>query len=224
MQGDAEASRDVIGFFQGAMEPFRALGVAVLIIDHQSKLQAGQTYQHKGAFGSVFKSNLARSVLQVEATERGEGTLTARVRQKKHNFGPLAEPFGIKLDFSEESVTLEAVELGAAELAEEATLNAAERVKLALEAGSAYPWEIADITGIPLKIVKNTLTGLRKQGSWRLPARWMGARSSSGYRPNVPIPIRGMGRGTVVMHSPTCTSTSKGRRSFERWGNAVRHL
>jgi hypothetical protein len=37
-------------------------------------------------------------------------------------------------------------------------------VKLGLEDGPAYPWEIADITGVPLKTVKNVLTGLRKQG------------------------------------------------------------
>jgi hypothetical protein len=164
LQGDAEASRDVIGFQHEALGPFREMGTAVLLIDHQSKLQAGQSYQSKGAFGSVYKSNLARSVIQAEATERGEGTLTVRLRQKKHNFGPLAEPFGVKLAFSEEAVEMRAVELGAAELAEEGTLTAAERVKLALEDGPAYPWEISDFTGVPLKTVKNALTGLRKQG------------------------------------------------------------
>lgn len=164
LQGDAEASRDVISFFSQAMEPFRARGVGVLIIDHQSKLQAGQSYQSKGAFGSVYKNNLARSVIQVEATERGEGTLTLRLRQKKHNFGPLAEPFGATLTFAEDEVTLELVELGAAELAEEATLNATDRVKLALEQGPAYPWEVAQFTGLAVKTVKNTLSGLRKQG------------------------------------------------------------
>src|SRR5206468_1669066 len=102
-----------------------------------SKLQAGQSYQSKGAFGSVYKNNLARSVIQVEATERGEGTLALRLRQKKHNFGPLAEPFGATFTFGEEEVVLEPVELEAAELAEEATLNAADRVKLALEQGPA---------------------------------------------------------------------------------------
>ena len=163
MQGDAEAARDTIGFFVEHIEPLRTLGVAVLIIDHQSKLQAGQNYQSKGAFGSVFKSNLARSVIQVEATERAEGRLTVRLRQKKHNFGPLADPFGVKLSFSEEAVSLEPVELKAAELAEETTLNAADRVKLALEDGPAYPWEIAEITGLAVKTVKNALTGLRKQ-------------------------------------------------------------
>ena len=103
-------------------------------------------------------------MIQVEATERGEGTLIVRLRQKKHNFGPLAEPFNVQLSFSEEAVTLEAMELKAAELAEEATLTAPDRVKLALADGPAYPWEIAEITGVPLKTVKNVLTGLRKQG------------------------------------------------------------
>ena len=163
LQGDAEAARDVIGFFQKSIEPFRAEGIAILIIDHQSRLQAGQSYQSKGAFGSVFKTNLARSVIQAQATERGEGTLTVRLRQKKHNFGPLAEPFGVRLCFTEQAVSLEAVELDASELAEEATLNATDRVKLALENGPAYPWEIAEHTGLAVKTVKNVLTGLRKQ-------------------------------------------------------------
>ncbi len=57
------------------------------------------------------------------------------------------------------------VELKASELAEEATLTAPERVKLALENGPAYPWEISETTGIPLKTIKNVLTGLRKQGA-----------------------------------------------------------
>jgi hypothetical protein len=164
LQGDAEAARDVIGFFQKSIEPFRAEGIAILIIDHQSRLQAGQSYQSKGAFGSVFKTNLARSVIQVQPTERGEGTLTVRLRQKKHNFGPLTEPFGVKLSFTEKAVSLEAIELDASELAEEATLNATDRVKLALENGPAYPWEIAEHTGLAVKTVKNVLTGLRKQG------------------------------------------------------------
>jgi hypothetical protein len=165
LQGDAEAARDVIGFFQKSIEPFRAEDIAVLIIDHQSRLQAGQSYQSKGAFGSVFKTNLARSVIQAQATERGEGTLTVRLRQKKHNFGSLAEPFGVKLSFTEEAVGLEPIELDSSELAEEATLNATDRVKLSLESGPAYPWEIAEHTGLAVKTVKNALTGLKKQGT-----------------------------------------------------------
>ncbi len=174
LQGDAEASRDVIGFHRQVIEPIRALGVAVVIVDHQSKMQAGQSYQQKGAFGSVYKSNLARSVIQVEAAERGEGTLTVKLRQKKHNFGPLAEPFAAKLVFTEDAITIEPVELGAAELAEEATLNAADRVRLALEDGPAYPDEIAAHTGLALKTVQNTLTGLRKRGTVKTTGKVLG--------------------------------------------------
>jgi hypothetical protein len=36
-------------------------------------------------------------------------------------------------------------------------------VKLALEGGPAYPWEIAEVTGLAVKTVKNVLSGLRKQ-------------------------------------------------------------
>jgi RecA-family ATPase len=154
LQGDAEAARDVIGFFQKNLEPFRTEGVGVLIIDHQSRLQAGQSYQSKGAFGSVFKTNLARSVIQVEATERGGGTLTVRLRQKKHNFGELVMPFEVKLSFTEEMVTLEAVELAAAELADEGTLNAKERIRLALQAGPAFPADLAEATGLALKSLR----------------------------------------------------------------------
>ena len=137
----------------------------MLIIDHQAKLQAGESYQRKGAFGSVYKANLARSVVQAEATERGEGTLTLRIRQKKHNFGPLADPFGVELAFSEESVSLRAVDLDPAQMAEETTLTAPERVKLALQDGPLYPSEIVEATDVPAKTVKNSLTGLRKQGT-----------------------------------------------------------
>jgi hypothetical protein len=116
-----------------------------------------------GRFPLLSARLVTNRVIQAQATERGEGTLTVRLRQKKHNFGPLAEPLAVKLSFSEEAVGLKAVELGASELAEEATLNATDRVKLALENGPAYPWEISEHTGLAVKTVKNALTGLRKR-------------------------------------------------------------
>jgi hypothetical protein len=52
----------------------------------------------------------------------------------------------------------------ASELAEEQTLNSTDRVKLALDAGPAFPMEIVEATGLALKTVKNALTQLRKGG------------------------------------------------------------
>jgi hypothetical protein len=164
LEGDAEAARDVIGFFQKRIEPFRAIGVTVLVIDHQSHLRSGQRCQDKSAFGSVFKTNLARSVIQVEPISHEAGALTVKLRQKKHNFGPLATTFGAKLEFSEERVTLQAEELDAADLAEEGTLSAKDRIKLALEDGPANAEKLAEDTGIHIKTVRNTLSKLRNSG------------------------------------------------------------
>jgi hypothetical protein len=164
LQGDAESARDVIKFHAEYLEPFRAAGVTLLMVDHQGKTQAGERYQNKRTFGSVYKENLARSVLQVEPGERGDGLLTLKLRQTKHNFGPKAEPFGVRLTFSEEKITVDEQPLDATELAEETVLNARERVILALKEGPAYPADIAETCIMPLGTVKNELTRLRKSG------------------------------------------------------------
>ncbi|PLS85374.1 MAG: hypothetical protein CYG60_12955 [Actinobacteria bacterium] len=167
LEGDAEAARDVIGFYQKVLEPFRTAGVTVLVVDHQSRLQAGERYQNKRAFGSVFKTNLARSVVQVEAVERGENMLVVRLRQNKHNFGALTNPLGAKLSFSEEQVTIDAVELEEEDLTTEETLSARDRVLMALRmVGEGTPSEVAELTtGLTLGTVKKELSKLRKGGA-----------------------------------------------------------
>jgi AAA domain len=164
LQGDAEWARDVIRFHHEYLDPFRAAGVTLLVVDHQGKAQGGERYQSKRTFGSVYKENLARSVIQVEPGDRGEGLLTLKLRQTKHNFGPKAEPIGTKLTFTEESITVDVQSLDATELAEEAVLNAGDRVMLALKGGPAYPTDIAETCIMPLGTVKNELTRLRKRG------------------------------------------------------------
>ena len=164
LQGDAEAARDVIRFHHDYLDPFRTAGVTLLVIDHQGKTHAGERYQNKRSFGSVYKENLARSVIQVEPGDRGEGLLTLKLRQTKNNFGPKSQPFGARLMFAEEKITVGAHELDATELAEEGTLNAGDRVRLALKNGPAFPAEIAEACDIPLGTVKNELTRQRKRG------------------------------------------------------------
>lgn len=108
LQGDAENARDVIKFHHEYLDPFRAEGITLLVIDHQAKTQAGERYQSKRTFGSVYKENLARSVIQVEPSDRGAGLLTLQMRQRKNNFGPKAEPFGVRLAFTEERISVDA--------------------------------------------------------------------------------------------------------------------
>ncbi len=126
------------------------------IIDHhQGKTQPGERYRSKRTSGSVYKENLARSVLQVEPGDRGDDLLTLKLRQTKHNFGPKAEPFGARLTFAEEKITVDAHKLDATELAEEGTLNAGDRVMLALKGGPAFPADIAEACMMPQGTVKN---------------------------------------------------------------------
>jgi hypothetical protein len=94
MLGEAEKAWDVIGFHNYYIAPFREAGVTVVIIDHQGMLQAGESYQQKTSFGSVYKELLVRSVIQVEARDRNReaGTVTITLRPKKASFGALQNP------------------------------------------------------------------------------------------------------------------------------------
>jgi len=76
--------------YQSRLEPFRALqAVQSLIIDHQSKLQNGQSHRARELSEAFIKSNPARSVSPVEAKERMRDGKSA---PKKHNFGLTGPP------------------------------------------------------------------------------------------------------------------------------------
>jgi DNA-binding transcriptional ArsR family regulator len=56
------------------------------------------------------------------------------------------------------------IELTSADRAQEATLNARDRVLAALEDGSAYPDDLVDSTGLARSTVKNEINKLKKAG------------------------------------------------------------
>jgi DNA polymerase I-like protein with 3'-5' exonuclease and polymerase domains len=166
MLGDMGSAKDVIAFHSTYIAPFRALGVTPLLIDHQARQQAGESYQNKGTFGSAYKEHLSRSLVQIEGGGKGaeENVLTVRVRHKKTNFSALRDPFEVQITFSKDAITTEARELDSEDLSAEQTLNATERVTQALKVGPAFSAEIEDKTGLALGTVKNVLTRLKKQG------------------------------------------------------------
>lgn len=164
MEGDAELSRDVLGFARYVMDPMRAAGITPLVVDHQSKLQAGERYQSKTMFGSVYKTNTIRSVFQVEVRERVEDGVKLTLRHKKVNFGRLLDPFGAMVEWSLDKTTITPEDLTSDELAEEGTLNVADRILHALEGGPAFPDELAAAIGAEKSTVKNRLSALRKVG------------------------------------------------------------
>ncbi len=164
LEGDAEASRDVIGFMREHVDKFRAAGITTLIVDHQGKLQTGERYQNKTQFGSAYKKHLSRSVFQVEKREGADGERKVTLRHTKTNFGRELEPFGVKVTWGHERIDIEPDELSQADLAEESTLTVSKRILLALEDGPAYPKELAETLSVEPKTVKNRLSDLRKSG------------------------------------------------------------
>ncbi|MDP9475646.1 MAG: AAA family ATPase [Actinomycetota bacterium] len=168
MVGDMAAARDVIEFHNCYIAPFREAGTTTLLVDHQARQQAGEGYQSKGAFGSAYKEHLSRSLIQVEAGDRSSaaehGTLNVRLRHKKTNFGALCDPFDVSLTFSDEMISASVKELTSTDRAQEATLNARDRVLAALEDGPAYPDELVETTGLARSTVKNQVNNLKKAG------------------------------------------------------------
>lgn len=164
LEGDAEASRDVMAFFRNYVTPFQTAGIAVLIVDHQSKMQSGDNYHAKSAFGSVYKSNSVRSSIQVEPLDGSKDELIVRLRHHKVNFGPKFDPFDVRLRFNEMWVTLEKSVLDTTEVAQEGSLSIPGKVRRFLEDGPAYPDEIAETMEMPLGSIQNAITKLKKTG------------------------------------------------------------
>jgi hypothetical protein len=90
-----------------ALRLFRAireLRVGALVLAHQSKADGGE----RAPFGSVFWVNSARAVWHIEARIDG-GLLRLVLRQRKNNYGPLAQPVGLHFQFGEGCVVVEQV-------------------------------------------------------------------------------------------------------------------
>lgn len=162
LEGDAESSRDVIAFFKEIVATFKRRGIVLLLVDHMAKVREGEKYQNKGVFGSVFKSNNVRSVIQLQQTDKDDTGISVRARHTKCNVGPKQEPFGIRLEWGFNATTITSEELTNEELAEENHLNSKDRVLLALEGGPMFPDDIAKATGLEVGSTKNALTALRK--------------------------------------------------------------
>jgi len=82
----------------------RELRVGALLLAHQSKGEGGD----RTPFGSVFWTNAARAVWHIEGRMDG-ASLHVTLRQRKHNFGPVEAPVGLRFEFSDGRVKVEQV-------------------------------------------------------------------------------------------------------------------
>ncbi len=224
--GDSQSEQSVIP----AMLALRELGVAVLVLDHQARVQPGQEYAAKEAFGSVYKTNLSRSVWQLERAEPGSdpAVVDLVLRHRKSNFAPLGADLGVRVIFGAEAVFVEAIDAASSPSLVD-KLPVRDRVLAAVvsEPGSTAE-ELADLMGLVLGTVKNGLTQLQARGrvyrvstSRREAAKWFPAerhdrdtqrhdRDSGAERPSVTPPYRGgvtAGRDT----RPVVSTVSRSR-------------
>jgi hypothetical protein len=162
--GNIKAEEIVIG----AMRELRALGAGgILVLDHQSKLQTGEDYANKGAYGSVYKVNLSRVVWQMELVDSVPGSATILLRNKKNNFGPKLPDMGLETKFDNASgnITLTLADVTQGALATRVHLDV--RIKEAIknsEGARATSKSIADDLDANPTSVKTRLSVLKGRG------------------------------------------------------------
>jgi hypothetical protein len=169
LHGEAENAGDVISFYKAWLEPFLRQGLAVLLIDHQAKSVG--SYQQRTSFGSVYKRNLVRSEIQVEAVGQSEedGTLDLTFRHYKHNFGPLSRPFAAQLVFREDQVQVNQGDISPYRMMQEQGIPVPDRVMMALESTSdpMTSQDIAEMIGAQHSTVKSNLQRMKNRGKVR---------------------------------------------------------
>jgi DNA polymerase I len=161
LEGDALKGAVIIDFFRDRIDQLKRRGVSVLIVDHQSALRPGESYQNKAQYGSVYKGYLSRSRLQLELDERNEVGTRVIVRQNKTNFGAPQVPFVVQTLFEENKIVLSREALSEEDLREESVLNATDRVLLSLLDGPSYPADLQEKTN--LAGVGNIITKLKRK-------------------------------------------------------------
>jgi hypothetical protein len=94
-------------------------------------------------FGSVYKTNTIRSIVQVEATGRDTDTINFIARHKK-SFGHLLNPVGIKVTFDKGLVIVTERENEQAEISGNKTPTTNELIREALSTfGALFPNRLA---------------------------------------------------------------------------------
>jgi hypothetical protein len=102
--GAACVDPDNVGDIVELFTKLKNLGIATLILDHQSKLQYQDNYNTKTPYGSVYKYNLSRSVFQLSCVAREENRISLQLRHKKANFSGFTKELTFDINFEGDKV------------------------------------------------------------------------------------------------------------------------
>jgi len=137
----------------------RQLGITSLTLAHTSK---DQLTKKRSIFGSVFFTNLARSVWECKAEqETGEDEALISLKHIKANLSRLHPPLGYRFAFSDNSITVVKADLKDSGLSGELPLPW--QIKNVLREGPLQMREISRVLGKDVDTVKTTLSRMAKK-------------------------------------------------------------
>jgi hypothetical protein len=140
-------------------EALRKLGITTLTLAHCSK---DQLTRKKTIFGSVFFTNLARSVWEAKAEQEiGEDEAIISLKHHKANLSRLQPALGYKFTFTDNSISIAKTDLKDTGLSGELPL--AWQIKNLLKDGPLTAMEIVEALGKSENTIKPTLTRMGKR-------------------------------------------------------------
>ena len=125
--GDASDAQTVLAFF-GALNQ---LETTVLLIDHMTK---GPDSQERGAFGSVYKRNSARSVWEMR--QAADGDMTMGLYHRKANSSRLSPPIGLSLNIIEDDGYVQSASFSQWNVADDPDLASGMTIKQRIKAAA----------------------------------------------------------------------------------------
>jgi len=152
----------------------RQLGVTSLTLAHTAK---DQLTKRRTIFGSVFFTNLARSVWECKAEqETGEDEAVISLKHTKANLSRLYPPLGYRFTFTDNSITVVKADLRDTGLSGELPLPW--QIKNLLREGPLTMREITEVLGKGEDTIKTTLSRMaRKEELVKLPEHNWGLKA-----------------------------------------------
>jgi hypothetical protein len=141
-------------------EALRKLGITSLTLAHNSK---DLLTKKRTIFGSVFFTNLARSIWECKAEqEPGEDEAIISLKHCKANLSKLHPPLGYKFTFTDNSIAIARTDLRDTGLSGELPIKW--QIRNLLKNGALAARQISEMLGKPENTVRPTLTRMSKDG------------------------------------------------------------
>ena len=159
--GDAGNDEKVLTFFTA----LRQIEATILLVDHMTK---GPDSEERGAFGSIYKRNQARSYWEMR--QAADGEMTMGLYHRKTNLGRLSPPVGLSLEIVEkDDYTVQMARFSRCDVTDDPELakgiSAPLRIMAVLKQGAMSLESIYEaLHDIPRTTIQPNLTRMVKSG------------------------------------------------------------